>query len=534
MNEFTAVLEMIRTDFADAGRIALEVSDLQTFMQIIKDHRLGTYMSALAGESLPSALVEPAASICASARRHYSEIRSLICRLTRLAENAGLRFIVIKGIGLNRAIYGADIVRSFGDLDILAAPEDAMGFHQLFTEAGFFQKFGMTRVVPKTNRCKRAHLAMRMKTFDARDNAPFPVKAHQDKPEYKPYCIERASAVEMHDGLYFLSAAAVLKMRRESICTEAGEGGYQVLSPMHAFILLLTNTYENSESFFSNSYDFGIALRDYVDIRFFFKKYHNLLDWQRIEGLIDEFEIRTIAETVMGNLAEVYGRDVTEGCLPGIRPAASEWGVSVLDRMGDFELARSASLRVMRGRWLAEGAASPLYVCAAVPGAVANDYQACAFGSDARFHLTHTAGAFVIIWAISALSWERGDAFLYQLRFFPVTDAAAYTAYKADFFPDGDSGRAYGHSTKGYTLGAIRKETGYTLPLSVRRGGDMRFVQMELPFAQFGGIDVRKAHSLCVSAEVFNRHYEEIYHRMSAGMAGPAMRLIVLQGMGEE
>ena len=38
------------------------------------------------------------------------------------------------------------------------------------------------------------------------------------------------------------------------------------LPPEHTFIFLLANTYENSESFYANTYDFDSNLGDYADI----------------------------------------------------------------------------------------------------------------------------------------------------------------------------------------------------------------------------------------------------------------------------
>lgn len=55
------------------------------------------------------------------------------------------------------------------------------------------------------------------------------------------------------------------------------------------FITLLINTYENSESLYSNLYDNCIILRDYVDLKKFFDKYSDNEMWNEIEALIKIF-----------------------------------------------------------------------------------------------------------------------------------------------------------------------------------------------------------------------------------------------------
>lgn len=66
----------------------------------------------------------------------YNQAHQLIRELNA----QGLRgsYIVIKGIALNKILYGEKQIRSFNDLDILISPKDAQKFHKVLNSIGYF------------------------------------------------------------------------------------------------------------------------------------------------------------------------------------------------------------------------------------------------------------------------------------------------------------------------------------------------------------------------------------------------------------
>jgi hypothetical protein len=531
-DEFDAVLELVRSDFTATHRLSYDSLDLKMLLQLVESHKLGSYAACFAKGDLPTALTAQFAQIRQSASAHFDKSQSLICQFDDMFRSEKLGFAVIKGVGLNHCVYDPTVVRAFGDIDILIKPEDAQSVHQLLKGAGFFQKRGITSTVSQPDRHSRAFLALTAKyvgsTYDAPD---FPIKGSQDQPQYKPYCRESDPSIEVHDGLYFLTDEAVQKMRSETVRIQTHEGTYMTLNPECTLILLLTNTYENSESFYGNTFDYGLVLRDYVDLRYFFEKYHKMLNWLRIEKLIDAFGIRRIASIVLGNLLDVYDRDVTHTCLPSIEPADSEWHVKILDRMKDLPLARASALRVARKHWLMEGSASPLCIHAAQRSSSSDTFIECETCNEVFFRIEYMHDTFMLSWSLPLLLWSQRDDFLYQIRFFPLSDEVPYTLYKVDFIPTSDGCGAYGHRTERYTRGATRKEKegGASFSTSLRQHDRLIVVSAVVPFSILELRDVCKKQSLCVSVEIYRRHYKEIYHRLHAGLPEPRMHLMEFQ-----
>lgn len=170
----------------------------------------------------------------------------------------GYSYVVIKGIALNRILYREDRIRSFNDLDILISQSDAQRFHDILNSIGYFQTMGPTSTNKSNN--SRAFLAFYSKKISEQAHAPFPIKTHQDKVEYKAYVRENSITIEVHDGFHYIPQELCFQMleNREILKGISGEPSYKTLSLEHSFLSLIANAYENSESFYSNSYDYGI------------------------------------------------------------------------------------------------------------------------------------------------------------------------------------------------------------------------------------------------------------------------------------
>jgi hypothetical protein len=520
----------MRTDFKDAGRLFAKSKDPEKFYQIIGKHKLGTYTFFFGKDSLPPGLYERLEAEYAAALTQFEKACDLISRFERLAGEAGIPFIIVKGVGLNYCIYGADKVRSFGDLDILVRPKDAVPFNRILNENGFFQKVGVTSSSASSGRYGRAYLAIHAKNAKKNHGAlPFPIKEHQDKPQYIAYCLQDEPNIEMHEGLYFLPAQAIESMWESAVRVTHENGSFLTLDPACGFLLLLTNTYENSESFFSNTFDFGAVLRDYADLRFFFEKYQKTLDWSKVERMIDKFEIRNIAETILGNLSLVYGKDVTYGCLSSVKASESEWGLSILERAQDADLCRQTILALMRKRWLTQGALAALPIPLAENRLSLDGFYPCAAHKDVFFRVDHTQDSFLLSWAIPPSLQKESGFLLYQFKFFPLTGAMDYTSYKLDFSVYNGTYAAYGHSTKRHSLGAVRKETGPAIPVSGFFIGQMLVIQASLPFRELGISGIPEKESFCLSAEIYKQHYNEIYHRLNVLQKESPMSLIEIR-----
>jgi hypothetical protein len=515
-NLFMDILSLIRVDFTNLDGICSKTVNLERFTQLLESHKLATVLYFFAEDDLPLELKEKTEPLFRASAKSHLEMRRLVAKLTQLAESRGLGFAVIKGLCLNDSLYGADGVRSFGDLDILIKPEDAISFHELMNENGFLQKRGRTSASTLSDRYSRALQALSAKNGrNTYGMTGFPVKHHPYKPEYKPYHSRDTPIIEIHDGLYFLSYSATQKMLDKTVSIRKKDLLYRSLDTIGAFLLLLTNTFENSESFASNIHDNDLILRDYVDLRFFFERYKDELDWQKIENLIDEFEIRHIAEIIIGNLFEVYGRDVTIGCLSSIKPRQSEWGVGIIERMQDSHLARSSALGVMRKRWLSRGSESQIIVSEIQEETRLENFRRCNAYENVLFHIEHDGDAFVLSWVLPAEFFFDIDSFLFQFQFFPLKETEyEYTSYKVNLFKAGSTYKAFGNKALWYTHGAIRKETENTFRVSDFALADRHAIRILFPFSELGLLNIYDRENLCVSEEIYRKHYEEIYHEL--------------------
>ena len=529
MDTFSIILNHVRTDFKELNQI-FENENYEEICEALTQHKIGTYAAHFGKDNLSSEQLQILKQKYAPAFQQFARVQDIIIELERIAGEAGIDFAIIKGIGLNTQIYGSNHVRTFGDLDILVRKEDALELNHALNNSGFFQKIGPTSTSTATNNYARAFVAAHAKGVHRTYTAlPFPIKAQRNKPEYLPYVRKDMPNIEMHDGLYFLSEESVDAMREGTVRITSELGNFTTLNPEHTFILLLINTFENSESFYSNTYDFNLTLRDYIDLRFFFEKYKNDLHWAKITTMIHAFEISHIAGSVIGNLAKIYGRDVTCGCLPSIPPLESEWGMSILERMRDTDRSRKAALHVMRERWLAEGEKSHIQVYKAENQILLEKFHRCAHITNVFFNIEYISDSFVLTWAISSeLEKEKGDL-LYQFTFFPLQDQIKYTSYKVDIsYYDGEC-KSYGHSTKRYRLDAIKKETNISFPVTSFFYENMLIFQTIFPFHELGILLPLPKQSLCVSVDIYRKQIGDIYYQINGTKSIPGISLLEMK-----
>ena len=105
------------------------------------------------------------------------------------------------------------------------------------------------------------------------------------------------------------------------------------------------------------------------------------------------------------------------------------------------------------------------------------------------------------------------SSLLFQFAFFPLVDIAPYTSYKVHLSRYNGEYKAYGHSTNRYNLGAIRKETKDDFAVLFTKRENVLIVQIKVPIALMGIDEALNGEKMCVTAEVYKKHYRDIYHR---------------------
>ena len=508
---FEIVLDLVRADFASSvSRLKEKLYADTELMKLLVDEKVYGHM-AVKGHF--AGMIEAERWEYDLSQKHH-DVRLLIKEM----DTWGLKdsFVVIKGYALNRMIYGDKKIRSFGDLDILIDPSEAQHFHDVLQENGFYQLTGPSSV--NSSRGSRALTALNASGAIRIASSSYPVKTSQDKVEYKAYHRPGSMRIEVHDGLCYIPRELTAKMLHEKVTAAADETTeYNTLSPEHTFIFLLANTYENSESFYANTYDFDSNLGDYADIRYFISRYGEQMDWKSIDILIRGYGLEKMAGTVLGNLDRIYDRKISCGYLPGIPQQKSEWGVDILERMMDNRLSRQAALRVMRGVWDTAGRKDPYREGEAVT---------CETCPEVRYYIRVNEDKLELEWHIPEEMYSCGDMYLYQLSVYPLEDDAEYTIYKIDHGFYGSDPYSCGHSTKRYTAGAVRKNSKTHFDEDVLKKDDTTTVRISVPFEVMSLSSDERKSGWCFRGEVFFRHYGEYYHSFEKNRGTMGMHMM--------
>lgn len=526
-NEFNRLLRLIRNDFRGTLYNHCEYSDEQNSIDCIISQKMASiiHFTFISDENhhfrdfLTNQYQKNLVSAC--------RMNQVVQELAADANKRKLRFAVIKGLAFNNCIYGEALVRESDDIDLLIAEDDASAFHRTLLEQGFRQKHGQTSFGSKHDKYSVARLAAYAdKTTISSGTLKYPSRSNLGKKEYDPYVKVNTPTVELHYGFYRIADSK--RVFAECDISSDTSYGLVMLPPEMNFIFLLINTFENSESFQSNSYDFCAKLRDYVDLRFFFEKYKSASFWPKINRLIDDFDLRDVAAVCLGNLEDIYLRDVTFGCLPPIKPKSSEWESSIIERMKDPAYARQQSLRVMRRRFRerAEGT----LICSSVTNCADTDKHLvpCSCLPNISFAIEHTDVSLVLILVLPETYIQKGGEYLYQFRFTPLSNSTSFTFYKVDLCTDSKHFTVYGHRTRQFTAAAIRK-AGRELTQKVKICEGYREIRVVLPFSELELVAPLGDCEYCISFEVFTRHHDDIYQRMGDLEIGDNFMLLVIQ-----
>ena len=484
-DRFPTLLPFIRSDFKDINLLFRDNPSDQIVFKLLEVHKLSTYLWRFSRGYLPDVLSKQVqAAFEVSAQSYYAAL-SMINDIFSRAKIAGLHFVVVEGIALNDCIYDIAGTRVCRDIDILINPEDKMSLQKLIREMG--------------------------------------INHSEENPIDKGDFV----SVNVHDELKYLTHIASQTMFEGAIQSKR----IPALSPELTFILLLTNIYANSESFNSNVIEYKQMLRDYVDIRFFFDKYHDVLDWNKIEELIKTFGLQKIAGVVLGNLTEIYDRDVSFRCLPHIEPLSSEWGVSILERIQYPDIAKTKVLRIMRAHWIDAGATSPIIVHAISSQNIKDESQRWVLycGKDGQFFTVYRFHGVFVLSLVLPFDIQESEKILCQFKFYILDESAEYTVYNVVIYQVNNSPISYGYKTMEYDLCSIRKEIGSKLVVDCEEVEGKTFVNVQLPYSKFEPLDVHKDETFCLSCGLYEERDFDNYRRWGRNTDEEDLHLLVFK-----
>lgn len=466
---------------------------------LIRQHKLRSYIASIADDEVTCVRM----ARFAEEQNHLRSLSEETCEsLAHATASLGLSTIVIKGLSFEKCIYGNRGMRDVGDIDILVLPQDAASLHKALLDMGYRQRTGPASVGAKGSSALAAICASQGGFGQGPSESP--VRRHPRKAEYSPYVKPGCPTIEMHDGFYGMPKSYVYSL---AVRAKDGEGGF-LLDPYANFALLIANTYENSESFYSNAFDYGIVLRDYADLHHFFLAYENVLDWNRVTSLIESLNMSDALAVVLGNYRLIYTEEAYDLGLKHVGSLPSKWGRNILERMGDENLARQAAHALFRKNLKIVAAKRPLTLSTSLATTVKPEYPrnlvvlTClqiSKGDD-------TLGA---LWTVPC--GALNDTRLFQIGFYPLDGEADYLLLKVDLGIYNGEIRAYAHTTQRYLCGAaVKKKTNRPLPIVVERAGDAVGIFIQISRSDMGlawGVESQAA----VTAEVYERHDGNVF-----------------------
>lgn len=410
-----------------------------------------------------------------------------------------IRYAVIKGASFEKCIYGSDLMRDIGDVDILISPENAIAMHKILLGLGYVPRVGPTSVQGEDAKAILAVAASRHEIISA--DLGRPIKRHKNGDQFVPYIQSGHPTIELHDALRDLPDEFLRRVINGAYRSERGV----VVSPLLNFILLIATAYENSESFYSNAFDYGVILRDYVDLAFFFDRYLEKMDWDETLDVVEECGLYRRLGVVLSNLEELLGPGVVPTALDNFPRERSVLLVPVLTRLIDRKAARNAALEGLR-KALGKNASMSISI---VPEEIA---RLSSIGEGAGFRIVSVDRRLIIEWVLSS-KWLSNDA-MCQMTFFPLGGGAdTPLSFKLSLMDLESEVHAYWRcSNRLFPEGALAKRSGASLEACLERRGDTFSLRVLLgQDASNWLMDAAKSREVVVVSDVCTREHSNVF-----------------------
>lgn len=415
------VLQLLRSEFDLSVLDDLKsIDDIERLANLLKKVKLhAQFVEAV--NRCPSSNVMLPASSWLRWKRHQMRVNTMIEMigfLKREFEFHHIEFLHIKGLGLSATAHDSIYTRESGDVDILVRPCDLNRVDNLLKNAGFVQPYTHRKITSKS---------AYEEVFES-ENTPFPLRTKsfstQTIPYYTPWGRELFQ-IDLHDDLYTLPSSALEDMFHKATVSHLGSQAIPIPSLEHQIVLLLTNTYENSEDIFSNLSGDQLSFQDYCDIHMFVQRNLNHLDWDYAKQCIADYGIGEISAIVIQNYKEIYSDDALGellGCARGIGVPGSPWGIGIIERILNSAFCRENAIPIIKNQLSRlNNTELPIRLVASSDAIPDDAFESCSSGCDKniRYALSAEDNDLIIHWEIEeglASSTEE-EAFCLALYF---------------------------------------------------------------------------------------------------------------------
>lgn len=265
-----------KLDYGYLAEIAYEQRILAPFYKIYKDYISGGCQNK----------IEKRLNNRRDKKRCQLEYLKII---KREFEKQKIDFVIIKGFAISALVYEDMYQRDFSDCDLIVDIKNFKKVNEIMKELGYHSNLG---------------------NGDIPDLLPLECYELEYFKEYAP---GMEMCVEIKLGTSSIKNVDIIKKFLENkIELNINGENYNSFSLNDTFILLCTNTYCNFEL------EFAVArIRDLIDIKLFYEKYREVLDWEYIMNFASENEQTHQLFAVLNLINYYYNNTFSEECVNG-------------------------------------------------------------------------------------------------------------------------------------------------------------------------------------------------------------------------
>lgn len=428
--------------------------------------------------------------------------RESLCAIQREFSVVGVRYVVMKGLAFEKAIYGSPHMRDVGDIDILVKIDDVPRAHERLCQMGYRQQLGPSSgSIASLGRARFAARVSQQKYADPEA----PLRRFPYKDAYCPYVKPGYPAVELHDGFRGLPDWYI-----GEVVERACDSRLSLMEDkLDTAIFLLANTYENAESFYSNCFDDKIVLRDFVDLACYFQFAGSSIAWDEAEELVRKLCFEEKAGRVLYDLDCLLPGEA-DGILSGIPRLESLWNMSVSDRVSNVAMCRRSVYRVVRSDMRSLAGKSRIGLLVAAEDSLTSIERA---SGSVAYSLSESKGG--VILRVGDVVAKRDGSCLVELGFFPIAGVEPPLCWRISVLLEGDSPVAYCREldriADGFTMWS---PAGTRLPSSY---GDNNEICVDIP-REVAATILRRGET-AISAGVYDRKCGNVFWARCRGKA---------------
>ncbi|KQO10719.1 hypothetical protein ASF12_09990 [Paenibacillus sp. Leaf72] len=303
--------------------------DWSILMNLLQQHKI----FALTYQNISPVLPDSLKKSCETLYQNHVEIIDERIQEIKLlfnkAKEMNINIVLNKGIALSILIYEDAYKRDSRDIDLLINEHEMDQINELLRVCGFHSAIGNKNTYHIDRKDPNDFFYLDKPILKAPDSHEFfEYWKHTHSGRYVVLETGRHLHQSIKEITSFLESTQYMNIQ--------GNENVKTLDLEHSCIALLENAFNDAEGF-----DERIpALKNYMDIVMFFKKYEQMVNWDNVNKWIAKYELNREFALVIKQIKEIFA-GVDLSCLDYIRADEAlnhnqsfyEWDISITERL---------------------------------------------------------------------------------------------------------------------------------------------------------------------------------------------------------